>query len=186
MIHEPCSAIHNSQTLFEQYRVALNRDTWIMTRLREYPIDRACMFHNFLLRMFRHLSTYYHQDKVLVLTCIADEDSRRQEYEEKQEMKEKKEETARRRNQENSKEKTKTKPGFVHKKTRTSKNENVSDDESLNKDKKQASIPSNSKQIIEESSSSSDDESLDKQTKQATSAKESSRKPASKTGLNSN
>jgi hypothetical protein len=129
--------------------------------------------------MFRHLSTYYHQDKVLILTCIANEDSRRHEYEEK-------EETARRRNQENLKEKTKTKQGFVHKNTRTSKNENVSDDESLNKDKKQASIPSNSKQIIEESSSSSDDESLDKQTKQATSAKESSRKPASKTGLNSN
>jgi hypothetical protein len=78
--------------------------------------------------MFRHLSTYYHQDKVLILTCIANEDSRRHEYEEK-------EETARRRNQENLKEKTKTKQGFVHKKTRTSKNENVSDDESLDENK---------------------------------------------------
>jgi hypothetical protein len=78
LIHEPCSALSSSQTLFEQYRVALNRDTWEINQTNEDPIKRATIFHNFLIRMFSHLTTYFLNDKDIVMAVILEEQEREQ------------------------------------------------------------------------------------------------------------
>jgi hypothetical protein len=167
LIHEPCSEIVSSQILFEQYRVALNRDTWDISRLNdEEPIRRATMFHDFLSRMFQNLSTYYFEDKVIVMAVIADEDLRQQQEEEEKDKEQKRKEASQRRKQarpttpsESSRESPK-KTGFSRKKSRTSK-----DDTHF--------------------STKNDDESSgeDSQHPKQTTSKQSSKKPARKTGF---
>ena len=86
LIHERCSAMNNSQALFEQYRIALHQEISNMIRFNEDIIVRACVFHNFLIRMFRYLGDYYYEDKEIVVKCIADEIVRQQEYKKAKEM----------------------------------------------------------------------------------------------------
>jgi hypothetical protein len=67
LIHERCSAMNNSQALFEQYGIALHSEISNMIRLCENPIDRACVFQNFLMRMFKYVCNHYYEDKEIVL-----------------------------------------------------------------------------------------------------------------------
>eukprot|EP00978_Attheya_sp_CCMP212_P022812 scaffold68740_cov63-Attheya_sp.AAC.1 len=97
LIHEPCSAISTSQTLFEQYRVALNRDTWDIFHTSEDPIRRATIFHNFLIRMFSELTSYYLDDKDIVMAVILEEQERSQQEEDEEEVEQKRKETLKRR-----------------------------------------------------------------------------------------
>eukprot|EP00978_Attheya_sp_CCMP212_P045955 scaffold367580_cov76-Attheya_sp.AAC.1 len=127
LIHEPCSAISSSQTLFEQYRVALNRDTWDIFHTSEDAIRRATIFHNFLIRMFSELTSYYLDDKDIVMAVILEEQERSQQEEDEEEVEQKRKETLKRRKnarQQSSKDTSNDparKTGFTSKKSRTSK-----------------------------------------------------------------
>ena len=132
-----------------------------MIRFNEDIIERACVFHNFLMRMFKCLSDYYYEDKEIVIKCIADEIVRQEEYKKAKEMKNRKKPKQKRSKTETSPKKKRA--GFSRKKSRTA--------------------PPPQTDYASQSKSDSEDDNINQERKKDSSSKATSRKPASKTGL---
>ena len=59
VIHEPCIKIANNELLFEQYRMALNRDKYDIDVINNDAIKHNGIFFNLMQRTFNQLDGLY-------------------------------------------------------------------------------------------------------------------------------
>ena len=69
-IKQPCIMIAKNELLFEQYRIALNRDKDTIDIEGDDAINRNRLFFDFVLRMFDHLNQLYEMEKSLLIDTI--------------------------------------------------------------------------------------------------------------------
>ena len=70
VIKQPCIMIAKNEVLFEQYRIALNRDKDAIYIEGEDAINCNRLFFDFMLKVFNHLNQLYEMEKSLHIDTI--------------------------------------------------------------------------------------------------------------------
>ena len=76
-IHEPCIKILKNELIFEQYRMALNRDKYEVEVLNSDQIKRNQMFLDFMQQKFNRLYGFYFCDICLLMDTIMENQIRK-------------------------------------------------------------------------------------------------------------
>ena len=78
VINRPCIKIADNELLFEEYIMALKRDTDSIEIQVDDAIKRNRLFFDFMLRLFNHLNQLYEKEKSLLIDTILKYQSRKE------------------------------------------------------------------------------------------------------------
>ena len=75
--HEPCIKIAKSEVLFEQYIMALNRETYDIEVRNDYAIKRKRIFFHFMQQTFNRLDELYLRERCPLIYAITKDQMRK-------------------------------------------------------------------------------------------------------------